>query len=426
MIKHKGKAAGRRILAHFNGSTGRDVLPQYDDSVDRYPTVRYLAEGGSGKVHLCEDRKQGTLVAVKSIQYDDTSMPHEAQIIQQLGRHANIVKCYDVADHPAEEFYKRIVFEYCPLGDLADYIEQCDGDVPELFIWHAFNQITQGLQHIHATGIVHGDLKLANVLLASPPRGALFPTLKIADFGASLVKPPAQIPRTHRGTWAYASPEAEFLFGPETDVWALGCIIHYLANKRLPFHSIEMNDLDSVEAWFDKTGRAIPPGTPFRRDYKHFCYWLAEHPVVITRVDKSSKCSTMTRTKLLNYFMHRVLDTDWKTRITTNELQRFMTVLEPFVFNVKAAGYHSVLESFEEGLDVGVNEGATSRIMDSYVVMQMFCALAILVSKWKDPHLLGFGKDLLTVMNTEHHAQACRCLCDVKLDLPWRSQHADP
>ncbi|KAH8050954.1 serine/threonine kinase [Aureococcus anophagefferens] len=101
------------------------------------------------------------------------------------------------------------------LGDRAFFL-------PEAWIWRAFAQICGGLEHLHAAGVVHRDIKALNVLVSpttkavwdeplAPPGLAPLPAepnLKLADLGVSRqVSENTQFLRTMYGTPLYASPE---------------------------------------------------------------------------------------------------------------------------------------------------------------------------------------------------------------------------
>lgn len=411
-LKRRGKAASHYILIKFKLAdvtsddeatfTGDDVpmkalVKRGPDFSQRYPEIRCIASGANGVVHLHLDLKHGTLVAVKTVSdetYEPSEVPHEVQIIRHIGPHDNIIRCFAVYNDSDSESHKKIVFQYCSPGDLASYVDKFKVDVPEDFIWHAFKQIAHGLHHIHAASVVHGDLKMANVLLVPNPRDGLYPTLKIADFGASEFDWPSNIPFGHVGTWLYSPPEAEYHQGPEGDVWALGNILYFLARRTMPRRKLNEPEEDS-ELWFEQNEKRVPPGTPFKEQYKSFCLFLAKHPIEIKRVDKPSKYCFKARTKLLNYWMMRTLDLNWRTRINTVELQRFVCILEPYVRNVTAAKHRSLLNSFEDA------RGGNIEVTDASVFKELFSALAVRAIEWNDPALLGFGKELVSCLDAE-------------------------
>jgi serine/threonine protein kinase len=186
-----------------------------------YTFVRELGAGANGVVLLYKDTQRNQLFAVKEIMFVErypTDIPREAWIMEQIGRHENIVQYHTIVQSSLSPRRKELILEFCDLGDLQDYASS--RTFSEEAIWRATEQITNGLHYLHSLGIVHGDLKMENVVLScSRPDGPdTHPTYKIADFGASVVNPPVDIPRGHHGTWIYSSPESSHRCGPEQDV----------------------------------------------------------------------------------------------------------------------------------------------------------------------------------------------------------------
>ncbi|KAF2827932.1 hypothetical protein CC86DRAFT_465744 [Ophiobolus disseminans] len=220
-------------------------------SNNRYTPIRHLGTGGNGSVHLYRDAKKGTLVAVKTIRHEDSiSPPNEAHILQPLGPHTNIVQYHTTLPHPSHEDRINLVFEFCPLGDLSAYIQATKTPIPESFAWHVFAHLTHGLHYLHTHGILHGDLKPANILLCPADASSSYPVLKLADFGAATLNPPHNVPRGHMATRGYQPPESEFRNGTQCDVWALGCVVYQLITRRLPLDVFAQPDVEP-EVWFE-------------------------------------------------------------------------------------------------------------------------------------------------------------------------------
>lgn len=100
------------------------------------------------------------------------------------------------------------------------------------FVW----QIRQGLQSLHRMGLVHGDLKVTNIMVVG--KGEAGVLLSLIDFGASRTmvnRAGQEVQKVDCGTYEYAAPES--LASPQVptmgwDAWSLGCIIHYLIQGR--------------------------------------------------------------------------------------------------------------------------------------------------------------------------------------------------
>ena len=186
---------------------------------------------------------------------------------------SNIVRYYACLDSPAYHHEQKIVFEYCSMGDLTDYCGTLEDSISECFIWSVFKQVGDALLVLHKQGIVHGDLKMSNVLVTPPIPGSAssYPVLKVADLGASRIWPQRWLPRAHMGTWDYMPPESTDLFGPETNRRCLGVILHVRALGVEPIKEVEVQETD-VEKWFHRRWSFVPKGTPHPQDFKLFAY----------------------------------------------------------------------------------------------------------------------------------------------------------
>lgn len=109
----------------------------------------------------------------------------------------------------------------------------------------------------------------------------------------------------------------------------------------------------------------VPPYTPAVHDYKRMCLYLEERPFLPFPANKPSKYRKVGTSRLLNYWMMRPLDTEYTTRATTQELQRFIPVLGEFADCMIALGQAKILNSFRD------SPGVT----DSSVVVQMIAPL---------------------------------------------------
>jgi serine/threonine protein kinase len=368
----------------------------------RYAPLRPLGAGGNGEVHLCRDTKMGTLIAVKTVDHEKPSMsPLEAEILHFLSQHTNIVRYHTVLKDPSQDFYIQLVFEYCELGDLADYVNSAIGDVtPEMFIWSAFKQISSGLHFVHRAGVVHGDLKTDNILVCPPPSGSICPILKIGDFGAATVNPPRDFPLGHFGTIGFQPPEVIMRHGPESDIWALGCIIYQLATRRLPYLETAEPQIDS-ELWFERNELSVPDGTPAPSLYKRTCHYMAFRPPAPKRIDQWVGYS-----KLLNYLMMRALDTNYHTRITIYELHRSIFVLEKLAHDLFLSGQDSNLNRFDDGRDAHWKH--MSIVTDSTVYEHIFLDLALRAHHERRMELLMMATPLLEIMKFRERLSACR------------------
>eukprot|EP01116_Phalansterium_solitarium_P015304 TRINITY_DN3369_c0_g3_i6.p1 TRINITY_DN3369_c0_g3~~TRINITY_DN3369_c0_g3_i6.p1 ORF type:complete len:464 (+),score=86.50 TRINITY_DN3369_c0_g3_i6:371-1762(+) len=144
--------------------------------------------------------------------------------------HPNVIRLVDVV-HPAAGGYVCLVLEYCPGGELFDYLVQ-HGKLPEPAARRFFQQIICGVEYCHSHMVVHRDLKPENLLLDGNGN------VKIADFGLSTMMHDGDFLATSCGSPNYAAPEVisgKLYAGPEVDVWSCGVILYTLLAARLPF-----------------------------------------------------------------------------------------------------------------------------------------------------------------------------------------------
>ena len=220
-------------------------------SVSHYTITRQLGSGGMGVVYEAEDSKLGRKVALKFLPSDteqDASMlerfQREARASSALN-HPNICTVYAIEQHEGRHF---IVMELLEGQTLAQVLA---GRVFEpVALVDLGIQIADALESAHAKGIVHRDVKPANVFVND--RGQV----KILDFGLAKIDGPRRsgegagsrvethvaredltIPGTTVGTVSYMSPEQARgqLTDARTDLFSLGTMLYQMATGQLPF-----------------------------------------------------------------------------------------------------------------------------------------------------------------------------------------------
>jgi hypothetical protein len=200
----------------------------------RYRPFRPLGTGGSGSVWLARDERSGLDVALKIVAREGKAgarAEREAKAAAQL-RHPRCLRAYTLGRDTGHVY---IAYEYVPGRTLRE--EMRAGAVDDAVAIEAAAQILEGLAHAHDRGIVHRDVKPANVLLAEGQEV----DVRLLDFGLALMQDEATL-TAHGdvpGTLAYISPER--LKGeparPSADVWAVGVILWEALAGRHPFWS---------------------------------------------------------------------------------------------------------------------------------------------------------------------------------------------
>lgn len=200
----------------------------------RYRPIRPLGSGGMGSVWQARDERHGRDVALKIVPRTGTAGPRaerEAAAAAQL-RHPACLRVYSLA---RDEEHVYIAYEYVPGRTLKQALAERTLD--DAGAVEAAAQVLEGLAHAHAHGIVHRDVKPANVLLADAPEVSV----RILDFGLALMTEAETLTAAGDvpGTLAYISPErlAGRAAEPATDVWGACVLLWEALAGRHPFGS---------------------------------------------------------------------------------------------------------------------------------------------------------------------------------------------
>jgi serine/threonine-protein kinase len=200
----------------------------------RYQIIEELGRGGMGVVYKAEDTKLKRTVALKFLPPELTHIPdvkerfmREAQAAAALD-HPNICTVYEFDEAEEKTF---ISMAYVEGQSLREKIKSGPLELDEAL--RIAVQITEGLQKAHKNGVIHRDIKSANIMLTEEGQA------KIMDFG--LARMTGQTMQTKEGmvmgTIAYMSPEQAR--GEEvdhrTDIWSLGVVLYEILSGRQPF-----------------------------------------------------------------------------------------------------------------------------------------------------------------------------------------------
>jgi hypothetical protein len=198
----------------------------------RYLVVRRLGSGGTATVFLAEDQRLGRKVAVKrlhGVEVTDATaerLRREARIMASL-HHPSLVTVLDMLTED-DDLY--LVMEYVPGGTLADVLDEAP--LEPASVLELLRPVAAALDHAHASGVVHRDVKPSNILVGD--HGAV----KLADLGLATAAEITRItpPGSILGTPAYMAPEQAqpVPCTPATDVFALATIAFQALSGTLP------------------------------------------------------------------------------------------------------------------------------------------------------------------------------------------------
>lgn len=218
-----------------------------------YALVKKLGEGGFGEVWLAAaGNNYFALKFPHRNQVDWKSITQEIGVWTLCGKHPNVVPLVGAKNFDGQIV---IISEYVPDGSLEDLLK-ARGRLSLEEAAVLTNGILQGLQHLHAGGIVHGDLKPANILLDGK-------TPRLADFGISRVsKQTNTMSQSIAGTLKYMAPECfDGKRNVQTDIWAVGVMLYQMLTGTLPYEAEET--VQYIAAVVLKAPEPLPDFVPF-------------------------------------------------------------------------------------------------------------------------------------------------------------------
>jgi CTD kinase subunit alpha len=244
--------------------------PQLPDEFKTSDSVYYrkpgnesvVGSGTYGKVFKAIHVYTKNLVALKKIRMEGerdgfpVTAVREIKLLQSL-KHQNIVKLQEVMVEKNDCF---MVFEYLS-HDLTGLLNHPSFKLEAAHKKHLAKQLFEGLDYLHRRGVLHRDIKAANILVSNDGQ------LKLADFGlARFYAKRRQLDYTNRViTIWYRSPElllGETQYGPEVDIWSAACVLVEIFTRHaiFPGDGGEISQLDKIYAILGTPNKAEWPG----------------------------------------------------------------------------------------------------------------------------------------------------------------------
>ncbi len=205
-------------------------------TIGNYRVLERLGSGGMGRVYLCEHQTLRHRVAIKILASTDAPDTLLVKRFEREGRagamleHPNIVRAHDLGRQGNLHF---LVMDYVYGASLQELVDK-HGPLDMTRACHYIRQAARGLQYAHRQGLIHRDVKPANLLLDKCG------TVKILDMGmARFSRDEEQLTNNLLGTADYLAPEQardSHDVDHRADQYSLGATFYFLLAGRTPFH----------------------------------------------------------------------------------------------------------------------------------------------------------------------------------------------
>jgi len=212
--------------------------PGHLGRLGHYDVLEVLGRGGFGIVLKAFDTTLHRMVAIKVLApaFAATSPPRKRFLREARAaaavRHENVVAVHAVEENPLPY----LVMEYVPGETLQQHIDRT-GPLDAGEVRRLGRQVAEGLAAAHAMGLVHRDVKPANVLLEAGPESRA----KLTDFGLARTADDASVTQSGQilGTPMYMAPEQALgkPFDQRADLFSLGSVLYVMATGRPPFRA---------------------------------------------------------------------------------------------------------------------------------------------------------------------------------------------
>ncbi|GAV80001.1 Pkinase domain-containing protein [Cephalotus follicularis] len=206
---------------------------------NKYMLGDEIGKGAYGRVYKGLDLENGDFVAIKQVSLENIAQEDLNIIMQEIDllknlNHKNIVKYLGSLK---TKTHLHIILEYVENGSLANIIKPNKfGPFPESLVAVYISQVLEGLVYLHEQGVIHRDIKGANILTTKEG------LVKLADFGVATKLTEADV-NTHSvvGTPYWMAPEVIEMSGvcAASDIWSVGCTVIELLTCVPPYYDLQ-------------------------------------------------------------------------------------------------------------------------------------------------------------------------------------------
>ena len=213
------------------------IIQQKGNLNENYEIIKKIGTGTLGTVYKAKNKYLKNTVAIKMINKvkeneDDNDIINKINKLKKLS-HPNIVRIHEFY---CSQKYHQIITEYCKKGDLNKYIRN---NLTEKQLAVIFYQIFSGLRYLHENKIIHGDIKLKNIMFLTKEEDNQtkeeFFWVKLIDFGLDKIFKKNK-KESYESSSYYKAPETfQNIYSDKADVWSIGIILFLALTGKVPF-----------------------------------------------------------------------------------------------------------------------------------------------------------------------------------------------